>query len=297
MTLPVAFNPISLRQVNVELYRAAGARITLNDFDVRKLASTGNTGQSLTSGTLISMSTLFGHARYNRNINTWIQNPNIVNDAAGSGRYASGLTWLSYNVLNGGAIGSTSTATPSLIIPTLPSGDIMDLIVNVGGYIVGAGGVGGRGEGGGSNPPRSPGLPGGTGLQLNAPTTLTNSGVIGGGGGGGGGGNNQTGDSGGGGGGGAGFNSIVAGPAIQGGLGGPGPNAPDGRPGTLTTGGAGGNGQGPAGNGGNGGALGAGGGTGGDNGAPGGGGGVSISGTRFIIGGSVLGDVRGVQVF
>lgn len=284
--LPVS-GPISLADVNVELYNASNSIIDMNSYGVRRLASAGNTGQNLTSGTPISLSTLYGNAHFNRNIGDWIQNPNIINDATASGRYVAGRTWASYTVLSAGVIGSTSRLTPSVIIPSV-SGVVFDININSGGYIVGAGGDGGRGEGGGGSPVGLPGNPGGTAILLNGPVIVNNLGIIGGGGGGGGGGNNDGGDAGGGGGGGAGFNTtaidIFKGtPFIVGGTGGAGPSgAGNGGSGRLEQGGGGGNGENGAPDGGPGGDLGNPGSPGNGGGDLGGAAGVAISGTRFV---------------
>lgn len=277
-----------MADINVELYNASNASLDLNSSNVRKLASAGNTGQNLSPSTTISMSTLYCNARYNRNFDTFVQNPNILTDAQGSGRYNSGRTWMSYTVLSTGRIGSVSTATPSLVVPALPSGDIVQIVLNSGGYVVGAGGNGGRGASGDGSPTNQPGTPGGTAIQMNYTTEIVNFGVIGGGGGGGGGGNNQSGEAGGSGGGGAGFNVGITN-AFR-----PGSN------GTLTTGGPGGPGQSDKGDdggpGGRGGDLGNIGGTGGAGGSGGGLAGTAISGTRFAVYGPT-GTIRGPNIF
>lgn len=263
-------------------------RLEMNSLDFRKLAAAGNTGQSLTQGTNVSIDKMYGNARYNRNFTTPVANPNIVNDVTGSNNYRAGKTWISYSVLNGGIIGSTSTSIPALTIPNFStSGDIVDIIVNPGGYIVGAGGDGGAGNGRGGSPVGSTGSSGGTAIQLNTPTLITNYGVIGGGGGGGGGGNNDGDNAGGGGGGGAG---IVVG------LGGASDDATSGDSGDLTDGGDGGSGENSASNGGRGGNLGQSGEQGSPSGFDGGAAGVSISGTQFVTY-VVEGDIRGPTVF
>lgn len=277
---------------------ANSATLEMNSLNFRKLAAVGNTGQSLTFATRISIDKLYGHARYNRNIGDTIQNPNIVSDATNSGRYSAGKTWLSYTVVDGGVIGSTSRTTPSLIIPAFAaSGDLVDIIINAGGYIVGAGGNGGTGASDGGSG-RNPGVAGGTAIKLEAPTYITNFGTIGGGGGGGGGGDNRDGNSGGGGGGGAGLISGLG--AVSSGGGGRGSN------GTLTTGGGGGNGESggtfesDGGDGGRGGNLGDSGGSGGAGGSPGGTAGILIDGTRYVTYlpvGSTGGDRRGPTIF
>lgn len=170
-------------------------------------------------------------------------------------------------------IGSPSTGTSALTVPSnFAPGD--SVIIQNCGYILGAGGPGGGPSGG-------TGISGGTAVTLSRPTTIQNFGTIGGGGGGGGGGGQycytvpsgktQTPATqpGGGGGGGAGY---VAG------SGGPGLNF--GGPGSLTTGGSPGAG-GSSGSGGAGGPLGSPGNPGGGSTYGGGGGGVA---GRYICG-------------
>jgi hypothetical protein len=271
----------------------------MNDFFLRRLAQAGNTGQDATPDTAISLSVLYGHAHYALYApnGTRIQNQNILNNASDQARYSTGKTWFNIGVFSGGVIGSSTTTVPSFIVPALTSGDLVDVTIDAGGYIVGAGGNGGAGRGGGNTPPGGPGLPGGTAIQIGYPTTIVNNGIIGGGGGGGGGGNDGGGDAGGGGGGGAGYNRIsFFFNNIIGGTGGNGPgDANTGANGTLTNGGQGGDfepGPGDPGRGGNGGGLGLAGARGGES-SPwfGGAGGVAIAGTSFVTF-APFGDVR-----
>jgi hypothetical protein len=133
-------------------------------------------------------------------------------------------------------VGSTTVSTPALQVPSLPVVNSTVQITNRG-TVVGKGGTGGAG-GAWVAPSNINGEPGGTGVQINWPTTLINQGLIGGGGGGGGGStttfNIQTyDDPGGSGGGGAGADVGLPG--------GVGPNNTYlGQPGSLTTGGEGG---------------------------------------------------------
>lgn len=129
--------------------------------------------------------------------------------------YSAGASDITVTVNPGVTVGSTSTGSYAMLVPSSFSpGDTVTIINN--GTIQGMGGAGGAG---GSVPvgnpfPGSPGAGGGNALYVNRPTTVTNNGTIAGGGGGGGGGGGafaafpkQTNSAGGGGGGGgAGFN-------------------------------------------------------------------------------------------
>jgi hypothetical protein len=178
-------------------------------------------------------------------------------------------------------VGSTSTGTYALLVPSAFSPTDTVTIVN-NGLIQGMGGGGGPGGNAFVLPNTTPGNVGSTGgnaIYVNRPTTITNNGVVASGGGGGGGGGGASGGAGkvsyfaggGGGGGGAGFNGGAAGaggPARSGGS----PGSP-GVAGTSPAGGGGGAGgvAGPArgGAGGTGGGRGAAGATGGTSVAPG----------------------------
>lgn len=290
MTLPTT--NIKFSQINSELYRSSTAQLNTNDSSVRKLASTGNSGQNLASGTEIRISRLLGRSRFIRTFTTSVQNPNLVTEATSNGRYSAGLSWVSCTVNNGVVIGSSSTTTPAFSSSTFVNGDLLDIDVQTGGYIAGAGGRGGNGgRGGDGSSGSSAGTAGGTAIQATVSVFLTNNGIIGGGGGGGGGGNgdndNIATDGGGGGGGGAG--NIVG----VGGNGGSGnQSGGDGDNGTLLTGGRRGNGPGNASNGGNGGNLGNPGLTGS---RAGGAAGNAIQGVNFISY-VVEGDIRGPRV-
>ena len=286
MTLPVT--DIKFSQINTELYRTSNQSLNADNSDVRRLASTGNTGQNQTSGTEIRISRLLGRSRFVQSVNTNVANPDLRASAAGAGRYSTGLTWVTYTVAAGGVVGSSTTAAAALTTSAFSNGDIADLNINSGGYIVGAGGNGGDGRPGGSS-----GTPGGTAIQVTIPITVNNLGIIGGGGGGGGGGDDDSDkgftDGGGGGGGGAGY---IAG---SGGDGGPAnQSGGNGGNGTLVAGGGGGNGPDNAGDGGDGGALGASGQNGGGGGTPAGLGGAAIVGNSFITY-TIFGDIRGAR--
>lgn len=286
MTLPVT--DIKFSQINTELYRTSNQSLNADNSDVRRLASTGNTGQNQTSGTEIRISRLLGRSRFVQNISTSVANPDVRSSAAGAGRYSTGLTWVTVTVAAGGVVGSTVPTSVALTTSAFSNGDIADLNISSGGYVVGAGGDGGDGRPGGSA-----GVPGGIAIQATIPIRLNNLGIIGGGGGGGGGGDDDSDkgftDGGGGGGGGAGYFAGVGGaggPANQ--------DGGDGANGTLLAGGGGGNGPRNAGAGGDGGALGAAGQNGGNGGTPAGLGGAAIVGNAFITY-TNFGDIRGVR--
>lgn len=240
------------------------AQISLNDAAVRTLAGVPG------SGTTIIMPTNFygksNRVTLNLTIAASTQNYDVYSNAAPSPSYSAGKTDVIVTVNPAVVVGSASTGSYAMLVPSsFNPGDTVTIVNN--GYIVGTGGGGGRG--GTSQfpvplPPATPGSPGGNSIYVNRPTTITNNSTIGagGGGGGGGGGTYLKGPqsySGGGGGGGAG-NTVGAGAAggTQPGAGGTGGT---GSPGTLTTGGGGGGGGatpvGSSGAGGTGGGLGA----------------------------------------
>lgn len=172
-------------------------------------------------------------------------------------------------------IGSSSVHTPAFITGSgWPATSVLNLVIESGAYIVGAGGAGGPSGGGGASYIGGAGQIGGDALKALASITVTNNGTIAGGGGGGSGGNGvYMGDvAGGGGGGGAGSIIGIAGPGQGGG-------GINGSPGTLTTGGSGGYGGSGGTAGGAGGALGA---NGGASGSAGGVGGAAVTGNSFI---------------
>ena len=208
-------------------------------------------------------------------ISSSVYNYNVATNALAHPNYAAGLSDVVVTVYSGVYVGSTSTATYSMIIPnTLNGSDTVTLINN--GSILGNGGAGGNANSGAGNA-------GGSALYINRPTTVQNNSIIASGGGGGGAGavnvpykGGST--TGGGGGGGAGYAP-----------GGGGSGQPAGGSGTATGGGAGGY-NGTGGTGGTGGAPGSGG-SAGNNTTGGGGaqtGGAGGAGGSYLVGNSFV---------
>ena len=244
---------IGLSDVNAELDYSPTALISMNDTAVRGLAEVGG------AGTVISMNNLRGKS--NRvalalTISSNAYNYNVYTAASASPTYDPGKTDITLTIGPGVQVGSTSSGTDALSIPSSFSpGDTITIVNN--GLVIGTGGNGGSGGNAyvvsGNNVGGNPGNPGGAGgraLYVARPTTITNNATIAGGGGGGNGGSGggysqHTSDAfyaytngGGGGGGGAGYN------AGNGGSGGQGSNAYFGNPGgsgTANSGGGGGN--------------------------------------------------------
>lgn len=167
--------------------------------------------------------------------------------------YIAGISDITVTVNPGVTVGSTTTPTYAMLVPSaFNPGDTVTIVNN--GVIQGRGGNGGNGGTGSPSIPAntagSPGAVGGNAIFVNRPTVITNNGVVASGGGGGGGGGSRrtvtptgpktppsvTSFGGGGGGGGAGFNGGT------GGTGGPGNNGAGtpGSTGTSPAGGAGG---------------------------------------------------------
>jgi len=127
--------------------------------------------------------------------------------------YVAGISDVTVTVSPGVTVGSTSTGTYAMLVPSSFSpGDTVAITNN--GVIQGMGGAGGPGQFGASNGIAGSG--GGNALYINRPTTIQNNGILAGGGGGGGAGagytpNKGPSDWGGGGGGGAGYNGGAGG--------------------------------------------------------------------------------------
>ena len=184
----------------------------------------------------------------NITISSNTNNYDLYTTASANPGYQAGITDINLTVNPGITVGSTSTGTYALQIPSsFNPGDNVTLVNN--GTIVGKGGNGGAG--GNSNFPGNNGQAGGHALYVNRATTVTNNGVLAGAGGGGSGSGAatyQTGTSpkgaaeyltqgGAGGGGGAG---VTPGSGGLGGIGGAGTRNFAGSDGSATAGGAGG---------------------------------------------------------
>jgi hypothetical protein len=255
MTLPVS-GPISFNAINVELGVAGTTQADINQTSYRTLAGVPG------SGTIISLSNFYGKSNrvtVNLTIAANTQNYDVYTNAIASPSYLAGTTDIIVTVNPGIAVGSTSTGSYAMLVPSaFNAGDQVTIVNN--GTIIGAGGNGGAGSTP-YNVPGNPGAGGGSSLYVNRPTTVTNNGTVAGGGGGGGGGGGNVGPTfsstrrlGGGGGGGAGYNAGGGGAA---GVGGGTTVGSPGSPGTLTAGGSGGAGTAGVNRGGNGGGQGA----------------------------------------
>ena len=190
-------------------------------------------GLSNTWGTPIVASSVAGPARASFNVVISSNTQNYVAGTSSVPGYSAGLSDVTFTINSGIVVGSANTTAVGFNVDTSWNASDTVTVVN-NGYIVGAGGAGGR-AGGGYTFNGSPGAVGGAALTVQRATTINNgSGVVGGGGGGGGGGSSNavgvaTGRAGAGGGG---AGNIV-------GVGGEGGGSGNGSPGTLTTGGAG----------------------------------------------------------
>lgn len=170
MTLP-ASGPISLNQVNVELGLAGTTSINMNQASVRTLFG-------VPSGA-ISMSDGYGKSNtFSFTIAANQTNANLRTLAVSAGwNQASNVS----ATINGGIyISSNGTGTPALTVNgSFPAG----VTLTNNGFIVGAGGNGGKGYSNGAA-----GAAGGTALSVSTAISITNNGTVAGGGGGGGGG-------------------------------------------------------------------------------------------------------------
>lgn len=289
MTLPIATgNSITLTQIGAEFGdtgQYSGGAISLADLYRGGAFVNTSVTQAAAAGTPISFGDFYGASKGTGGttvprVQIVVQvlanttSYNVFAAITQNSTYQANNTNAVVQIGPGVYIGSPSTGTSALTVPSnFAPGD--SVIIQNCGYILGAGGPG-------AGPSGGTGSPGGTAVTLSRPTTIQNFGTIGGGGGGGGGGGqyNYTVPSGktqtpatqggGGGGGGAGY---VAG------SGGPGFN--NGGPGSLTTGGSPGAGS-TSGSGGAGGPLGSPGNPGGSSPNNGGGGG-GVAG-RYICG-------------
>lgn len=202
-----------------------------------------------TSGT-IAMGNFYGtggggRVAVNLTIASNVQNYDVFANRGPT--YSAGTTDVTVTVNPGIVVGSASTGSFAMLVPSaFDAADTVTIVNN--GTIIGMGGNGGNGGSGGPAAGGSPGTPGGVGgsaLSVSRPTIVTNNGTVAAGGGGGGGGGALTSSpliassrrAGGGGGGGAGNNVGTGG---SGGGGAPQGAGAAGSPGTLTTGGAGG---------------------------------------------------------
>jgi hypothetical protein len=179
MTLPTG--AISFSDLNTELGLQATAPLTLDANLVRLVASVGGTGVQTTSGTMIALNQLQGHAYGVYQNNTSVANLNVVTVLTASGHYAAGKTYGVVTLGGSSIVGSANTGTYSFILQGT-SGDLF--LVQNAGYIVGAGGAGGAG--GSSYQGGFPGASGGGAFYTKSTgaafVQLQNTGVIGGGG-------------------------------------------------------------------------------------------------------------------
>lgn len=194
------------------------------------------------------------------------QNYDVWSNASANPSYSAGTSDIIVNVNPGVNVGTTSTGSYAMSVPSsFNPGDTVT--INNSGTIIGMGGNGGYGSCKNATPSPTGGSGGGNAVNIARPTTINNTGTLAGGGGGGGGGGTSVAGGGpegggGGGGGGAGYNGGTGAgrnPAWS-------PttnwNGGSGTPGSVTSGGAGGGGGGapgpyPGGPGGNGGGQGA----------------------------------------
>jgi hypothetical protein len=228
MTLPVG--EISLSQVNTELSTPSTSLISLDQTNVRSLAS-------VPSGT-ISMSNLQGKSsQFVATISSDQINLDLYTWATGAGYPGSGAAQIT--VAPGIYVYSTNTGTNALTIPASFGAGNLTLVNN--GYIMGMGGSGGS-VGPSPGVQTAPGGAGGNAMSISTPIILTNNSYIAGGGGAGGSAAASSGQGGGGGGAGGGSGATIGPATSVGGAGG-------------AVGASGSNGSGPLGSGGGGGRV------------------------------------------
>ena len=177
---------IGLSDVNVELGFPATSVVTMNDAVVRTLAGVGG------SGTIVSMNDLRGKTNRTNvflTLSSDTNNYDVFTAASASPSYLAGKSDIVLTINSGVVVGSASTGSYALLVPSsFNPADTVTIVNN--GTIRGQGGNGGAG-GSVVNPtvyPSSAGSVGGNAVYVNRPTVITNNGNIWAGGGGGGGG-------------------------------------------------------------------------------------------------------------
>lgn len=244
-----------------------------------------NQGNAPASGEIQLAEDFYGTSNrvaINLTIASSTQNYNVYTQAAANAAYAAGTTDVTLTINSSVLVGSNSTGSYALTVPSnFTSGDTVSIVNN--GVVIGRGGNAGNGGSSGSGAGGNGGA-GGPALFIAFATSITNNSTLAGGGGGGGGGAGSLGayvnktyrrNGGSGGGGGAGYTAGSGGSGAAGSSGGiPGSN---GSAGSSTGGGARGT---NANDGGNGGGRGAGGGSGVGSGGAGGGAG------KYLVGNS-----------
>lgn len=169
--------PVSVAQ---ELGLGLTTTISMNGAAVRTLAGVGG------SGTAWSMGSLYGKSnRVVANITISADTQNYVLNTAKVTGYSAGKTDVTLTINSGIYVGSSSTAGIALDVDTSwNAGDKITIINN--GYIVGAGGQGGKYDFAEENIANYAGFAGGASLRAQRAVVINNTGTIGGGGGGGG---------------------------------------------------------------------------------------------------------------
>lgn len=209
MTLPTS-GPLTLANIQTEF--GGTAPVGLNEYyrGGAFVPVSNNTISIPTSGP-ISINDFYGASKRINvplNIATPTYSYDVYTQASANPAYVKGISDVLVTVPSGIVVGSTSTGTYAMLVPSLFDPNDTVTITNDG-VIQGKGGDGGPGQLGATT--GIPGSGGGNALYVNRPVTIQNNSVIAGGGGGGGAGGGYTPDKGpagwgGGGGGGAGFN-------------------------------------------------------------------------------------------